>query len=147
MCNLGMEIGKGKTLEKKKAKIGYRFFNLKESGFPAPVVFRERRTWHKKIARSDKVPTMLNESGLYIYRSRAQALSDGGKPHGEYVLCKVKYWGQTVEHDRGFRAQFAEIQSLMFDSSFHEADQKILKKFEKKFKIKPTKFRPSRKKV
>jgi hypothetical protein len=146
MCNLGQQVDQYhsdvKTISKYGPRVGYRFFDLKASGFPAPVSYRTRKTWHKKIAKSDRAPTSMNDNGLYIYHSRAEAIADGGYPEGDFVLCKVKFWGKIVKHERGFRAQFAEIQSLMYrNDAYIDADVASLKKFQKHFKIKPTKFR------
>jgi len=64
--------------------------------------------WNEKIAVADIAPSNSNASGLYIFRSIKEAVSQDCV-RDELVLCKVKYWGICVEHKSGVRAEFAQI--------------------------------------
>ncbi len=54
-------------------------------------------------------------SGVYAFKARGEALSEFylSKTKGCYlVFGSVYLWGEVVEHQLGYRAQFAEIRSL-----------------------------------
>src|SRR5579875_2580564 len=61
------------------------------------------------------LPTSLPKAGIYAYRSPELAVdefasSDWG---GGLVLGSVALWGTVVEHERGYRAQYAYPQELL----------------------------------
>ena len=95
-----------KTIHKTKAKIGYRFMSVRHGLFP--ITNNRNNLWNEKIAVADIAPSNSNASGLYIFRSIKEAVSQDCV-RDELVLCKVKYWGICVEHKSGVRAEFAQI--------------------------------------
>lgn len=119
MCNLGAELvgNPQKRILKSKPIIGYRWCRLESSpyaeatGVMTPVAMYENddhNPWTRKIAKADQAPTVDNENGLHIFRSKKHALND--KPMCDHnVLLKVRIWGNAVEHDNGYRVTNAQI--------------------------------------
>lgn len=52
------------------------------------------------------LPTQHNTHGIHAWRFKPWAYAYSG---GVRVLGRVKLWGQIVEHQDGYRAQYAKI--------------------------------------
>lgn len=70
---------------------------------------------------------------------------DGAKEYAggimEVVIGRVELWGEVVEHERGYRAEFAAIKSLDFfkntyRSTFFNSDRRRLNKLRKLYGVK-----------
>jgi hypothetical protein len=62
--------------------------------------------------------------GLMAFKSRA--LAEAGQAYGS-VLGTVELWGNVVEHEFGYRAEYARIRSLDFIAE-HIADHQALRR-------------------
>jgi hypothetical protein len=55
------------------------------------------------------------ENGIHAWRSRDEALAYGefiGAPTEVRILGQVDLWGTVIEHERGYRAEYAQVVSL-----------------------------------
>jgi hypothetical protein len=66
--------------------------------------------WDPCIPASGDVRT----HGIYSFRNVIRSRDGYGYavPHGPLLFGKVKIWGEIVEHEQGYRSQFARIISL-----------------------------------
>ncbi|HXJ66864.1 MAG TPA: hypothetical protein VNN79_24165 [Actinomycetota bacterium] len=58
-------------------------------------------------------PKPDNRAGVYAFREPADAYCELSITETPLVLGTVKLWGRYVEHERGYRAEFARITSLV----------------------------------
>lgn len=126
MCNLGDQIDDAKVVKvpRAKPKVGFRWCSVEGDGSLRPWNFTEATCWMQPVAKADRAPTVdsyNNETGLYIFRDRKTAT--GSNPGPGHVLCRVEFWGNTVEHDLGHRAQFARITSMALHPSVRRTSQ------------------------
>jgi hypothetical protein len=56
---------------------------------------------------ADNLPEEDNWHGIYAYKTEQDAIA-----HGGMVAGKVKLWGQIIEHEEGYRAQYAKVVSI-----------------------------------
>lgn len=71
------------------------------------------RMQREEVDHFTGVKTVLsraNTNGLYAYKSKQEALNDGSSR--DYILAKIRIWGNCVEHEDGYRAEFAQILAL-----------------------------------
>jgi len=63
--------------------------------------------------------------GIYSFRDMVRSRQEHGFPigDGEILFGRVKIWGEVVEHEWGYRSQFARIISL------DHGDPELLEKF------------------
>ena len=71
------------------------------------------------IAEANKKPTLNNPYGLHAFRSKKLLLDacriDITKPWfmpNLPIIGTIKIWGRVVEHENGYRAQYAEIVNI-----------------------------------
>jgi hypothetical protein len=86
-------------------------------------VYMEHYVWHPdKPARGD-----IREHCIYSFRHVLRSKQDYDYPsaHGDLLFGKVKIWGEIVEHEEGYRSEFAKIVSLDY------GDPELLDKFRK----------------
>jgi len=77
-------------------------------------------TWAPgELVEAHATPTSDPRAGIHAFRTCAEALGEfmGGWGDG-LVLGSVAMWGQVVEHERGFRAQYAYPQTLVLPGSW-----------------------------
>jgi hypothetical protein len=69
--------------------------------------------------------------GIYSFREVIRSRGEYGYPGsvGPLPLGKVKIWGETVEHEAGYRSQFGKIVSLDY------GDPELLDKFRKIYRV------------
>jgi len=69
--------------------------------------------------------------GIYSFRNviRSSAEYAHTLPNSLLLFGKVKIWGEVVEHERGYRSQFARIISLDY------GDPKLLAKFRNVYRL------------
>lgn len=66
----------------------------------------------------DGSPSLDNKSGLYCFKRRSEAqefakfLAGYERHKGPAVFGSVVLWGEIVEHEAGYRAQFARVRSI-----------------------------------
>lgn len=48
-----------------------------------------------------------------VYSFKSLNLLDRNMPTGRYVLGTIKMWGRVIEHDSGYRAEFAKVSSII----------------------------------
>lgn len=56
----------------------------------------------------------VSHSGVHAWKKSSSAIEYGMTYLGVIVIGTVKLWGEVIEHDRGYRAQFGKIASLDF---------------------------------
>jgi hypothetical protein len=90
-------------------------------------VFRQDYVWHPDEPASGDV----REHGIYSFRNVIRSRDDYGYGPGDGPLLfgKIKIWGEVVEHEAGYRSEFAKIMSLDF------GDPELLEKFRKIYRV------------
>jgi hypothetical protein len=107
--------------------IAYRAWRIFESGWlrrsddRLHSVFMQNYVWHPdRPAWGD-----VREHGIYSFRQPIQSREQYGYPGagGTLLFGSVKIWGEIVEHETGYRCQFAKIVSLDY------GEPELLEKF------------------
>ena len=89
-------------------------------------VYVEDYVWHPDEAASGDI----REHGIYSFRRVIRCNEDYGCGRAAPLLFgKVKIWGEIVEHELGYRSEFAKIVSLDY------GDPELLKKFRKIYRV------------
>lgn len=63
-------------------------------------------------------------SGIYAYKTKRQAMEN----KNIYVVGSVWLWGEIVEHERGYRAEFASMRSIDYMTSW-PVDEDVCRPF------------------
>jgi hypothetical protein len=73
----------------------------------------------------------VKEHGICSFRNVIRSKDDYGYPitDGTWLFGKVKIWGEIVEHEFGYRSEFAKIISLDY------GEPKLLEKFRKIYRV------------
>ena len=127
MCNLGDDLHE-ESIEEKSAKVGWRWFRILDNTGLFPLY--SYSGWDRKVCAADRKPRwsagclgLRNGSGLYIFNDRATALANkppnservwAGFDPRSIVLAKVRFWGECVKHERGYRAEFAKVEKVVY---------------------------------
>ena len=89
-------------------------------------VYMEDYVWHPDEPASGDI----REHGIYSLRHVIRSNKDYGcEANVPLLFGKVKIWGEIVEHEFGYRSQFAKIVSLDY------GDQELLDKFRKIYRV------------
>jgi len=93
--------------------IAWRCWRVTSTGFLCSV-FRST-VWNWKTDSKGNGAQMTGNvdqerGGVYAWKTRAQAMRYA--PAQPIVIGQVRLWGEVVEHQRGYRAQFARIDRL-----------------------------------
>src|SRR5262249_55925988 len=70
--------------------------------------------------------------GIYSFRNVIKSTADYGYDsavRGPFLFGKIKIWGEIVEHEAGYRSEFAKIVSLDY------GDPELLEKFRKIYRV------------
>jgi hypothetical protein len=84
--------------------------------------------WHPDEPASGDVRT----HGIYSFRNVIKSTADYGYDsavRGPFLFGKIKIWGEIVEHEAGYRSEFAKIVSLDY------GDPELLEKFRKIYRV------------
>jgi hypothetical protein len=84
--------------------------------------------WDPDEAASGDVRT----HGIYSFRNVIKSMSEYGydaSVYGPILFGKIKIWGEIVEHEAGYRSEFAKIVSLDY------GDPEVLEKFRKIYRV------------
>ncbi len=79
-------------------------------------VFVRDYVWYPDRPASGNVRTQ----GIYSFRDAVRCRWDYGYTqgtHGTLLFGKVKIWGEVIEHEAGYRSEFAKIVSLDYGDS------------------------------
>jgi hypothetical protein len=91
-------------------------------------VYMRDYVWHPDEPASGDVRT----HGIYSFRDAIRSKYEytyTSLDNGPLLFGKVKIWGEVVEHEAGYRSQFAKIVSLDY------GDPELLEKFRKIYRI------------
>jgi hypothetical protein len=90
-------------------------------------VYMRDYVWHPDQPASGDVRT----HGIYSFRQVIRSRGDYGygPEQGPLLFGKVKIWGEVVEHEAGYRSQFAKIASLDY------GDLELLEKFRRIYNV------------
>ena len=93
-------------------------------------VFMQDYVWHPDEPASGDVTT----HGIYSFRNVIRSNHQCGYTSvtvmgGSLLFGKIKIWGEVVEHEAGYRSEFAKIMSLDF------GDPVLLEKFRKIYRV------------
>jgi len=114
--------------------IAYRAWRVMGSGW---LIGRDDRlhsilmsdyVWHPDKPASGDVRT----HGIYSFRKVIKSMADYGYDaamRGPILFGKIKIWGEIVEHEAGYRSEFAKIVSLDY------GHPELLEKFRKIYKV------------
>ncbi len=71
--------------------------------------------------------------GIYSFRKVVRSRDEYGYdiPIGHLLFGRIRIWGEIVEHERGYRSQFAKIISLDY------GDPNLLEKFRLIYRVNP----------
>lgn len=86
---------------------------------PTPTLWSTWQTYHEwkpGTNQADRVPTKdVRWCGLHAYKTMKTAK---GTMTSSQVVGRVKLWGKIVVHERGYRAQYAEVASFAYAGSY-----------------------------
>jgi hypothetical protein len=106
--------------------IGYRAWRvglcwLRQGDHRLRSIYMRNYVWQPDEPASGDVRT----HGIYSFRDVIRSRQEYGFPfgNGEILFGRVKIWGEVVEHEWGYRSQFARIISL------DHGDPELLEKF------------------
>jgi hypothetical protein len=113
--------------------IGYRAWRVGEQCWSKPErdrlcsVYISTYVWDPDKPASGDVRT----HGIYSFRNVICSSTEYAHalPSSFILFGKVKVWGEVVEHERGYRSQFARIISLDY------GDPKLLAKFRQIYRL------------
>jgi hypothetical protein len=91
-------------------------------------VYMRDYVWHPDQPASGDVTT----HGIYSFREVLRSEEQYGyhiRMEGPLVFGKIKIWGEVVEHEAGYRSEFAKIASLDY------GDPELLDKFRKIYRV------------
>ena len=97
--------------------IAYRAWRVAQQGWLQPhrdrlcSVYMSEYVWEPDKPASGDVRT----HGVYSFRTVVRSSEEYGwygNPYSFLLFGKVKIWGEVVEHERGYRSEFARIVSL-----------------------------------
>jgi len=91
-------------------------------------VYMRDYVWHPDEPASGDVRT----HGIYSFRDVVRSQEQYGSHasmEGPLLFGKVKIWGEVVEHETGYRPEFAKIVSLDY------GDANLLEKFRKIYRV------------
>jgi hypothetical protein len=111
----------------------YQFIDPSKRSPPRTITsFQYDISWvASRPAVSDMEPTLENGRGLNVYKTLRDAMEGSGEAvgaviedsHGHWVNTKcglvfgvVEIWGNVVEHERGYHAQY--VQPISFDRAW-----------------------------
>ena len=96
--------------------IGYRAWGVFESRWLRGGAFRLRSVYISDYVWEPDKPASgdVRVHGIYSFRDVIRSRQDYGQPiaSGPLLFGRVKIWGEVVEHEQGYRSQFAKIVSL-----------------------------------
>lgn len=96
-------------------KVGWRGWMVFEPGLLTTsytVWLPDERTEAVCLKCGEELPGERCSCGIYAFKKPAQVFADGY--HQQDLLGEVWLWGRVVEHERGWRAQYAAVKRLYF---------------------------------
>lgn len=69
-----------------------------------------------------RIPAVDCGCGLWILKTEADCRAKFGHGIDDHVIGRVTFWGRTIEHDEGYRAEYARITGLVTDEPERFAD-------------------------
>ena len=94
--------------------IGYRAWIVRSELLMS--VFWDGYVWQPKGIEHSAVVDPLWGAGLHAFKTIKKATSDYGFygcPGDPLVIGEVALWGKVIEHERGYRAEYAAIRRLI----------------------------------
>lgn len=73
-------------------------------------------------------------NGVHAFKTLSWA-HDNYHPHPQYVFGVVALWGEVIEHQEGYRAEFGKIVSLDEIGYMQEEDKLLLDKLRKRYGV------------
>lgn len=95
--------------------VAYRAWYTRRSDLKLTSVFAHHRWEYGKSEKTDLVVEMFFGSGFHAYKRPQQVMDEYCLPspiHDFVVYGEVKLWGTVVEHEGGYRAEYAKIKRL-----------------------------------
>lgn len=87
--------------------IGWRAWGVDSRGFLKSV--SADRIW----APGEDMEGDVEKAGIHCFKTQSEVLSSGySQGSGTVAVGTIWLWGEIIEHERGYRAQFASIRSL-----------------------------------
>jgi len=94
------------------APIGYKWLRKDREGTLHSPFAYSHPVWIGGQLTADRAPTMKNTSGIYAAKNvRDPNLRAYRRPG--LILVQIRLSGTVVEHDRGFRAEIADVLAVM----------------------------------
>lgn len=134
----------GKPLENAGVKfgeiIGWRMWTLRENYLGS---YSADYVWAPEESMTGN-PTESNNEGIWAFKDKHRAikkmLEESYRPSKHNVFGSVKLWGNVIEYEFGYRAQFGKILSIDDISGSNSKDEvkagiKILKDLREKYKL------------
>jgi hypothetical protein len=91
--------------------IGWRIWRIKRGYL---ISFSLETAWPPDEPMTGK-PNDYNNAGIWAFKDKARALnkfaSDTGRSQS-WAFGSVRLWGEVIEHDLGWRAEFARVASI-----------------------------------
>lgn len=90
--------------------VGWRVWTVTASGFLKSVT--SGTLWPTKEPMDGKTKSTEEHCGIYSYKKQRKMFDDWINPPMPYVYGSVWLWGDIIEHEEGYRAEFAKVRSL-----------------------------------
>ena len=102
-----------KEINKNEPLIAYRVWSLNTEEATIGSYGHSHDIWPKgQIMKTDEVPTSSNDNGLHAWKTMNHALQYAGSSPNIVIIGTIYLWGKIVEHERGYRAEFAYPKKL-----------------------------------
>jgi hypothetical protein len=113
----------------------YRVWNVGKGGL-LHSVYIEDHVWRpRQIVKADRVKASYGE-GVHAFKSMDRAVVEYGLSSCDRVFGEIKIWGDVVEFEYGWKAEFAAITALSFIRSWgKDVSSKRVRWFSRKTKI------------
>jgi hypothetical protein len=89
----------------------YRVWKLNKNNLLSSL-FRDRTPWYPNTPMTGHVGKDSDASGIYSFRDKNHALNLLSEHAPGAYLGSVSLWGEVVEHENGYRSEYASITSL-----------------------------------
>ena len=119
--------------------IGWRFWKLSGDGLLNSVFIPY--TWHPGVfERSSSKQGGFKNPGYHAFRNKEQA-KRGTSIQADWLPCvigSVAMWGEVIEHENGWRSEYAAVRSLTEITGGRDFSRKRLRELREKYRCQAT---------
>ncbi len=79
---------------------------------PHVSVKREQDVWEEKLYDTIQYYGIHSFKSINLLKKNFECFYEGQSPTHFYAIGKVKLWGDIIEHEDGYRSEYAQIMSI-----------------------------------